>query len=43
MPVLRFDPFFPGLREDDRHPTAMTLFDNDTMRLGVTMLPTKIR
>lgn len=41
MPVLSFDPFFPGLREDDRPPTAMTFFDSDTKRLGVTMLATK--
>ena len=41
MPVLSFDPFFPGLKEDGRPPTAMTFFDSDTKRLGVTMLPTK--
>ena len=41
MPILSFDPFFPGQRGDDRPPTAMAFYDSDTRRLAVTMLPSK--
>ena len=41
VPVLSFDPFFPGQKEDGRPPVAMSFFDSDTKRLAITMLPSK--
>jgi hypothetical protein len=41
MPVLSFDPFCPGQREDDRPPVAVRCYDSDAERLAVTILPSK--
>ncbi len=41
MPTLSFDPFFLGQEHDDKLMTAMSFYGDDTMRLAVTMLPSK--